>query len=104
VSAEAAADFAALLAFGSRSTLEADLAAAAPVVSRLFDWVSADAAADFSALLAFGSLSTFEADRAAPDPVLSLFEPFAMAGLLACWLTCTPQLPLSYRDSSVERK
>jgi hypothetical protein len=52
VRAEAAADLAALLAFGSRMILEAEAATLALVVSLLPFWVKAEAATDFSALLA----------------------------------------------------
>jgi len=73
VSADAAAVFASLLAFGSRMTLAAALAALGLVISLLLLCVSAEAAATFASLLAFGSFRTFAAADAAFLPVLSLF-------------------------------
>lgn len=73
VSAEAAAVLADLLAFGSRMTFAAALAALALVASLLLLCVSAEAAAVLAFLLALGSFNTFAAADAALLPVLSLF-------------------------------
>ena len=81
VSAEAAADFAALLAFGSRITLEAVAATRALVFSMLPFCVSADAATDFSALLAVLLFRTLDAAEATFLLVLSDFA-MVVASLL----------------------
>ena len=73
VRADAAADFAALLALGLLSTFEAVDATLALVFSELPFWVRADAATAFSALLALGLLKTFEAAVATFLLVLSDF-------------------------------
>jgi hypothetical protein len=73
VRADAAADLAALLAFGSRNTFEAVAATLALVVSVLPFCVNAEAATDFSALLAVLLRKTFEAAAATFLLVLSDF-------------------------------
>lgn len=73
VRADAAADFAALLALGLLRTFEAVDATLALVFSVLPFWVRAEAATDFSALLALGLLKTFEAAVATFLLVLSDF-------------------------------
>jgi hypothetical protein len=83
VRALAAADFAALLDFGSAKTFPALLAAARLVTSdgavREARWVRALAAADFAALLDLGLLSVLPALLAAAFPVTSL------RGIFASW-------------------
>lgn len=74
VSAEPAADFAALDAFGLRSVLDAALAALLLVTSfGLRTCVKADPAADFAALLALGFRTVLAAAEAARLPVVSVF-------------------------------
>lgn len=71
MSADPAADLAALLALALFSVLAAAEAAFALVTSELRTCVSAEAAADFAALLAEGLLRVREAAEAAALPVLS---------------------------------
>ena len=78
VSAEPAADFAALLALGLRNVLAAADAALLPVTSVLLRCVSADPAADFAALLAFEFRNVRAAADAARLPVDSRFPFFAI--------------------------
>jgi hypothetical protein len=73
VRADAAADFAALLALGSRKTFDAVAATFALVVSVLPFCVNAEAATDFSALLAVLLRRTLEAAAATFLLVLSDF-------------------------------
>ena len=74
MSADPAADFAALLAPLLRRTLDAaDPALADVTFFGALVWDSADPAADFAALLALGFLKTFEAAEAAFFPVTSFF-------------------------------
>ncbi len=82
VNADAATDFASLLAFGSCRIFEA-LAATALLVTSFFDLdcVSAEAATDFSAALADLLCSTFDAADATFLPVLS---DFAMCLSIEC--------------------
>jgi hypothetical protein len=76
VSAEAATDLAALLAFGSCRILDAADATFLPVVSfTLFVCVRADAATDFSALVAVLLFKTFDA---ADETLLLVTSDFAM--------------------------
>jgi hypothetical protein len=96
VSAEAAADFAALLALGLLSVLAAAEAAFAPVASELRTWVRADAAADLAALLAVELRNTFDAAEAALLPVLSPLR-FVIANLRSKNRLDDPYAPIRAR-------
>ena len=98
VSADPAADFAALLDFGLRSVLPAADAALVLVTSELLRCVNADPAADLAALLALGLRNVRAAADAAFLPVDSRFPLFAISLILsfAVWAS---KLPVDLRFS-----